>query len=215
MSNLLDCLGEPPCAACRERARVPVAMDGQLCAECLAGVPVVLTRLRAQPECIAAAWALGPYAGPIGALVRAGKYGGDEALLRTLGRQCAVGLPAIAVDFVVPVPSSPWRRVLRGCNPAELLAHPVAGRVGAPLVRPLRRRRSASQAGLQRRTRALNARGSWVAVAPVAGRVLLVDDVLTTGATAAACAAELLGAGADEVLLLVVAAAAGADIPVS
>lgn len=216
MLDLLDSLGAHACVSCKDApaVHVPGPLGGQLCVNCLAEIPPVPLPLRHAPGGVRAAWALGPYAGPLGAMVRAAKYGGNEAILRALGAICAMAdLPH--VDLVAPVPSSPWRRLVRGSNPADLLALPVASALGVPLVQALRRGRNAPQAGLRRRIRPQNARGAFQAVVPVEGRVLLVDDVLTTGATAQACADELLGAGADEVLLLVVAATPGACIPVS
>jgi predicted amidophosphoribosyltransferase len=144
-------------------------------------------------------------------MVRAGKYRGDEAILRALGHACADALPMRLVDdpdidVVVAVPSSPWRRMIRGMNPADLVAAPIAARLGVPLGRPLARAWGTSQARVTRRERGSNIRGAYHAISRVEGRVLLVDDVLTTGATARACADELLCAGAQGVCLLTVAA---------
>ncbi|MFZ5482477.1 MAG: ComF family protein [Myxococcota bacterium] len=217
MLEVLTCLGTDACVACDRSPTVASAgaLNGQLCRACLAEVPARLSPLGHAPPGIAGGWYLGPYGGPVGAMVRAGKYGGNEAVLWALGRHCAWGEQIEDVDVVVAVPSSPWRRLVRGMNPADLLACPVASCLGLPLMHPLVRRRSAPQAAQTRSRRAANARGAYAAVAPIAGRVLLVDDVLTTGATAQACAEELLGAGADEVRLLVIAAAANRSIPVS
>ena len=100
-------------------------------------------------------------------------------------------------------------------NPADLLAYPVAADQGIPLFHPLVRRRSQAQARLLRRRRAQNARDAYRVTCPVQGRVLLVDDVVTTGSTARACAEALLAAGAAEVHLLVVAASPGGIVPES
>lgn len=215
MLEVLHALGADPCVACGGPPTVHTDddLDGQLCATCHAEIPSRLTALRGVPDGLAGGWTLGPYAGPVGAMVRAGKYGGNEAVLWALGRYCALGVRD--VDIVVAVPSSPWRRLVRGMNPAELIAFPIASRLGLPLLHPLVRRRNAPQAGLRRRIRPENARGAFAAVTPIAGRVLLVDDVFTTGSTAQACALELLGAGAAEVKLLAVASASEATIPVS
>lgn len=215
MLELLHALGADACIACGGPPTVHTDddLDGQLCAACHSEIPSRLTRMRDLPTGVTGGWTLGPYAGPVGAMVRAGKYGGNEAVLWALGRYCALGVAD--VDAVVAVPSSPWRRLVRGVNPAELVAFPIASRLGLPLLRPLVRRRNAPQAGLRRRVRPENARGAFAAVTPVGGRILLVDDVLTTGSTAQACALELLGAGAAEVKLLAVASASEATIPVS
>lgn len=112
-------------------------------------------------------------------------------------------------DCVVPVPPSHSRR---GYNVAELMAAPAARAVGVPLCPDwLRRVRSGRrQEGLSFEERLANVAGAFRAVAPpdaIEGRrILLVDDVITTGATAAACAQALLTAGASSVFAVALAA---------
>lgn len=184
-------------------------LAGRLCARCHQDVPDRLWRLPVAPVGVDAAWSLGPYSGALGALVRAGKFRGDEDTLRRLGAHLAAGLPPLTVDVVVAVPSSPWRRMWRGVNPAEILAKPVASALRVPEARPLARRRDSAQARLGHAARAANVRGAYEAIAGVEGVVLLVDDVVTTGSTAASCAWALREAGARSVLLLTVAASSG------
>ncbi len=211
MLEVLSCLGTDRCVACAATPTISTrgALNGQLCARCIQVVPDRLQRIPMVPATVASGWYLGSYAGPIGAMLRAGKYGGSEALLWALGRHCGRHLDVTGLDSVVAVPSSPWRRLLRGMNPADLLAYPIAANQGLPLFHPLSRRRATAQAGMTRGRRAANVRGAFRATCAVKGRVLLVDDVLTTGSTARACAEELLAAGASEVHLLVVAASPG------
>jgi ComF family protein len=113
------------------------------------------------------------------------------------------------VDLVVPVPMHWWRKWNRGFNQAELLARVVARRTGIPVARSLKRGRSTlSQAGLTLSQRRDNLTGVFRVTARnrIEGRrVLLVDDVFTTGATASACAAALKRAGARSVVLLTLA----------
>ncbi|MDP2314152.1 MAG: phosphoribosyltransferase family protein [Pseudomonadota bacterium] len=217
MLEVVSCLGIDRCVACASCPPVAArgALDGHLCHTCLDGIPDRLQRLPVLPPGITSGWYLGSYAGPVGAMVRAGKYEGNEAILWALGRHCGRHLDVNAVDSVVAVPSSPWRRLVRGINPADLLAYPVAAHQGIPLFHPLVRRRAQSQARVGRVLRAGNARGAYRVTCPVQGRVLLVDDVVTTGSTARACAEELLAAGADEVHLLVIAASPGGIVPES
>jgi ComF family protein len=116
-------------------------------------------------------------------------------------------------EVVVPVPLHPVRLVERGFNQAALLAGPIARHLGVPLVaRALARSRDTGrQALLDREGRLANMRGAITARKArrvVGRRVLLVDDVRTTGATLEACAAALREAGARLVVTAVVAAAA-------
>jgi ComF family protein len=131
--------------------------------------------------------------------------------------------PLIAeAELIVPVPLHPLRLLTRRYNQAAEIARPLARRAGVPFAPGLlrRKRATASQAGKSRRGRRLNLRGA-IEVVPgradrIAGkRVLLIDDVLTTGATAEACARALLGAGASAVDVATVARVrAAADLTI-
>lgn len=113
------------------------------------------------------------------------------------------------VDVVVPVPLSSAHLRQRGYNQAAFLALPFALRCSLPYQPSiLRRSRStASQVGLSISARRENVRGAFTARAPltVGKKILLIDDVATTGATMDACAAALLHAGADSVYALTLA----------
>ncbi|OAT80195.1 ComF family protein [Desulfotomaculum copahuensis] len=112
--------------------------------------------------------------------------------------------------LLVPVPLSARRLRERGFNQAELLAWEAALVLGIPVLPLLRKtRETPSQVGLSRRERQANLAGAFDvpdASAVQERVVLLVDDVLTTGATASACAGVLLDAGAAAVCVAVVAA---------
>src|SRR4051812_28894978 len=103
MLEVISCLGTDRCVACdaAPSLRAVGALSGQLCHRCLAAVPARLTPLSRTPECVAGGWYLGSYAGPVGAMVRAGKYSGNEAVLWALGRHCAWGADISDVDVVV------------------------------------------------------------------------------------------------------------------
>jgi ComF family protein len=114
----------------------------------------------------------------------------------------------VDADVVVPVPLHPSRERTRGFNQARELAR----HLGVPIAGALARtRKSPSQADLPAARRNANVRGAftWRTEVPVDGAiVVLVDDVVTTGATLSACAASLIDAGAKEVRALTAARAA-------
>ncbi len=132
------------------------------------------------------------------------------ALARPLGRMIASALPLDeVVDIVIPVPMHWTRRWSRGFNQAERLARRVARARHVPVVAGLARvKRTPPQAGLTHSERQRNMQSVFVArhAKRLAGRrVLLIDDVFTTGATAGACAVALKEAGARSVVLLTLA----------
>jgi ComF family protein len=147
-------------------------------------------------------------------LILALKHGDRTDAARPFARWMArAGRPLLAeAELIVPVPLHWTRLVRRRFNQAALLAHALAAESGATVAPDLlvRRRRTPSQGGLTARQRALNVRGAF-AVQPkrrprVEGRrVLLVDDVMTTGATIEACTRALHRAGAADVDALVLA----------
>jgi ComF family protein len=140
------------------------------------------------------------YAGPMAQAVRRLKYGRRTELASVLGRMLAARAAELAgeVDAVVPVPLHPARLRERGFNQAALLAAPVARSLGVPFVTSIlkRTRDTAPQAGLGAGPRAANVRGAFTASA-IGGRVLVVDDVRTTGATLAESVLSLVLARAE------------------
>ena len=157
---------------------------------------------------------LGPYEGSLRVLVHELKYRGRRRVAARLAEELLAEEAVRAVltpgAVLVPVPLHPRRKRERGFNQAELLAVEVGRRARLPVAASalVRRKDTAAQAGLSAAARRKNVRGAFAVrrQAAIAGRVVvLVDDVLTTGATAAACAGLLRGAGAAEVRLLAVA----------
>lgn len=163
------------------------------------------------------AWTLAPYryAFPLDRLLSRFKYSGDLASGRLLAELVGDALeqePRLGAHdlVVVPMPLARDRLVERGYNQALELARPLAHRLGLPLAIDglVRRRSTPRQAGLSARERRRNVRGAFSASTAVKGRrVLLVDDVMTTGSTLRECARVLRRAGASEVGVVVVARA--------
>lgn len=150
------------------------------------------------------------YHGVVQQLVVQLKFGMVEDAAQPLASAMAECVQHSSFDALVPVPLSKNRLRERGFNQAALLADMVAERNGFTVLNALRRvrnthRQSAILSALRRER---NVAHAFEAVVPVQGhRLLLVDDVRTTGATARACADALLNAGAKEVSLLTAAIA--------
>jgi ComF family protein len=155
-----------------------------------------------------AVYTYGSYEGTLRSLVHLYKYRKMQPLAEHFGKWMALALPReIAVDVVVPMPLHWWKRWRRGFNQADLLARQIARRWHAPVRAVARRRKyTAVQAGLTNAKRRANVQGAFEVRGRLDGKhVLLVDDVMTTGATASACARALKRAGAARVTLLTLA----------
>ena len=153
--------------------------------------------------------ALTAYDSATGDRLRRAKYGADRTAIRALACLFAAEVaPWLrgAVDAVVPAPSTWVRRARRGFAVAAVLADAVSRRLGVPRVHALAIRSGSPNAGQGAVARRTNLRTRVRSVRPVAGRVALIDDVVTTGATAEACARELLGDASAHVVLAVLCA---------
>lgn len=164
------------------------------------------------PGMIALARSVYVYRRPVERMIRRMKYQGVTVLSEWMGMQITRLLAAEAfprADMVAAVPMHRRRQRVRGFNHAELLARVVARETGLPLCTALRRSRNTrQQARLTGAQRKSNLIGAFVADESVSGRrVLLIDDVLTSGATALHCADALKKSGAADVFVATLACA--------
>lgn len=189
--------GHPCCAQCQRPFTDP-AQDGMLCAPCLADTPL--------HDGIAAATL---YNEPSRRLVLAFKRGGNIALAPWFARLIEARLPQIGPDWLlVPVPLHRWRLWSRGYNQSALLAREIAVDTAGQLVidglERIKATPSLGGLGASQRTAALK---GAIAVNPrraglfKGAKVVLVDDVLTSGATTDACIRALRKAGAERVVI--------------
>lgn len=193
----LEFPGEPACAAC-QRPFSQQLPAGSLCAPCLERPP--------RHSGIAAATL---YNDTSRRLVLNFKHGRRVALAPLLGRLMTNRLGHVDEGWmIVPVPLHRWRLWQRGFNQAALLAREIARRRNATLLVDalVRRRRTPSLGGLGRKARARAVAGAITldprrAAAIAGANVVLVDDVLTSGATSEVCVAALLRGGANRVVI--------------
>ncbi len=192
----------------------PSGQDGDwLCAACRAALSPRLHCVHRDDwpaDGVSRAWFALYYEPPVSRLIRIYKYNGVYRLAPFLGecmRPAVEALSSAGFDCVVPVPLHRWRERERGFNQSALLAGFVAGRLELPVEAAVRRTKNTRrQARLPIRLRLGNLRDAFEAVQRLDGqRVLLVDDVFTTGATAHSCARALRQAGAADVQVISVA----------
>ena len=163
-------------------------------------------------DSVAAVWY---YKGNVRRCLLRYKFHRARHLAVPLGKMMAMQVlqnPAEEADLVTWVPISPLRRFVRGYDQDELLARVMAEELGIPCVPLLKKlRHNRAQSGIdgyaKRRANVLGVYGSLNADRISGAKVLLVDDILTTGATASECARILLTAGAKEVHCAVAASA--------
>jgi len=236
---LVRALLAPTCASCAALLSRP--LGGPICDECWLAVPRLTPpccvrcgdaligwrpidpcceRCRRTAPMVTLTRSAGRHDGSLRRIIHTFKYSGRRVLAAPLARlmqEAGDGVMSGA-DAVVPVPLHPWRQWQRGFNQADDLAC----RLGPPVWRVLRRRRHGPpQAGLPAAQRQTNVQDAFAlcrwpfARAQLRNRsVVLVDDVMTTGATLEACARVLIEAGARSVCALTVArAVSGAKLP--
>lgn len=223
---VLDLLfpGSHPCVFCWQKVEGQKA--GEVCTGCHEKIQEFERRLASCPRCgfftpvapcpnctdwednLARVFSVVPYDGIYRDKIYGLKYNGEKELACPLGRLMARKVLRAGwggyFDLVVPLPLHPLREEERGFNQSRLLARSVAGELGLPCEEKalLRQVYEKSQTLLGRSERRLNMRGTFTvqdAQRVRAKKVLLVDDIITTGATLQAAAAALRAAGAREV----------------
>lgn len=198
----------PPVASRCRRCALPIAAEllvGGTCGACIATPPL-----------FEVAWTLGDYRDNLREAVLRTKRSGSEpwraALAGALGARHGNEMRRSGFDAVVAVPMHWRRRWWRGGNGVESLGRHLAKRLGIPFVEQaiVRRRHTLLQSHLPHKSRRRNVRGAFRANPNfdfAGAKLLLVDDILTTGATSGECAKALLKSGVKSVGLAVIARA--------
>lgn len=236
LRSLVDLLLPPACMACSEPVREPAS----LCATCWSALPEIAgarcqqcglplpTQWQAETHCLGCLQDPPPferahapylYDGPARRVVIRFKNG-KESWAQPMAAAMHRTAPGWATPdkLLIPVPLHRWRLAARGYNQALVLARAL-GQLGGVQVAPdwlIRVKNTPSTRGLKRAQRLRNVSGAFRLRPEFAARlkgrhILLVDDVMTTGATAAACARVLRRAGAARVDVITYARVAATD----
>lgn len=203
MNWLMTLLYPPKCILCE---RLLQKEETDLCRACRSETPEFPSGKRKLQflDSFAAVWYYEEY--PRLSLLRY-KFGGRRHYAQAYGRLLAMKIQKDypeGFDFLTWVPVSRIRKFTRGFDQVELLAYAVGNELGmapVPLLKKIRhnRRQSSIQGPAQRRANVLGAYRVETALDIANKRILMLDDILTTGATASECARILLTAGAKEV----------------
>ena len=201
--NAVTPLRGPSCPSCGQPFKSPVALQHSPQHRC--------GRCRRRPPYFARAWSLYSYVPPLQDAIRLFKYQKKVALADALADLLHHALPDMpAIDAVVPVPLHASRLREREYNQSLLLADRLCRRRGLALSfdNLARTRATPPQTELTRAQRMINLRGAFTVLRPqefTQQRLLLMDDVFTTGATVNECAKVLRKAGASDVYVLTLA----------
>jgi predicted amidophosphoribosyltransferase len=206
--------GPPLCSTCSTALDARLDLPAGIAIGLPSDVPAPLLQLE---------WCA-PFSGVVRTALHELKYSGEQRLAGPLGAAIARRWRRVGAggDVVIPVPVHAERRRRRGYDQAELIARVAAAELNLPCAPILERARATiAQFDLDRASRAVNVTGAFRLkpgpasetagrferpAGPLAGRwIILIDDVVTTGASLAACAAPLIGAGAVGVSAITVA----------
>lgn len=204
LDSLLALLFPDRCAGCAR-------LGALLCQRCRAALVPYPGSMRRLPPGLSDVRIAFVFESPLREAVHQFKYRSVRRLAQPFGALLAAQLAArpLAADAIMPIPLHAERLAERGFNQAEALARELAQAIHLPCINEglVRVRATEQQARLDARRREENMRGafSWQAATEPPRCVLLVDDILTTGATMGACAAALRAAGAEVVYGLALA----------
>ena len=204
----MDFLFPPSCPLC---GGGPEGGEAGVCPRCWEEIKGAFRGELSETAWGGALFVLAGFEGKVQEAIHLMKYRHRPSIGRVFGRYLGEALSEYPrfrdLDIVVPVPLHWKRRRGRGYNQSEGIALEVGKVLGVPVERALRRTRNTpSQTGLDAQEREENVRDAFRARRAFEGeKMLLVDDVLTTGATASECVRALLEAGTGEVVVAVVA----------
>lgn len=182
---------EPSCGFCDRLTK-----NGAVCRSCRPGSP------------LGHIWIAGSYEGTVAYLIKHFKFNSLRAAAEPLAAGMARLLPVLGHDtIIVPVPTAPQRIRTRGFDQTVLLARELHKQTGLAYAHLLRRNHNLRQLGMSRAMRQRQARDAFIAVERDYANVhiLLIDDVITTGATLNAAAKALRAAGAQQIDAVVIA----------
>lgn len=194
-SHLLVTLVPPLCAACARTCRP----DAVLCSRCARRLAAAEPLRSAGPHGLDAVWSSAPHEAVARDLVAALKFRRLLPVAELIADRIQWLAPATVLSgTLVPVPTARLRTALRGFDPAAEIARAISERTNLPLSACLSRHGGGRQVG-RRRAQRIGHPPIISAKGPVPKSALLIDDVLTTGATLSSCAQALRQAGSVRV----------------
>lgn len=203
LSFLADLIFPPRCPFCGQLIR----HGEQTCKDCRAIQPTIqIKELFCQGEIVVPCYTAFLYHGKVRDSMLRFKFEDEPSIGTFFGRELAILIDGLHLPFdfdvITAVPMTRWHQARRGYNQSERLAKTAATDLKLPYKRLLRKRRhSRVQHLLTAEERFSNVLGAYAACSAAAGKkILLIDDIVTTGATLTACVEELLQAGAAQVV---------------